>query len=1091
MTIQPVLRFAYGLVLGLLWFACAAMGQTETATVSGLITDSTGAVVAGAEVKLQRADRGTASSATTNNAGIYVFASVHPGPYQITVQKPGFKQVDFLGLIVNVQDHIEQNFRLQVGSISESMTVTADAYNVNTTDATVSTVVDRNFAENLPLNGRSFQSLIQLAPGVVPAAGNLADGGQFNVNGQRASANYWTVDGVSANIGIAPYPLTGNGLGGSLGSFSVGGGTNSLVSVDALQEFRIQTSTYAPEFGRTPGGQISIVTRSGSNRFHGSLFDYFRNDALDAVDWFNGYTNNPPLPKAAERQNDFGGTFEGPLFKNRTFFFFSYEGLRLRLPRVRQTTVPCDSSCTVSGDVRASAVAAMQPFLNAYPLPNGTDHGDGSANFNASYSNPSTLDAYSIRIDHKINDKLFLFGRYNRSPSSSIQRGGSSQPLSVLLSSNIVTETGTVGATFVPSVTITNDLRLNYSRTKAKGAWALDNFGSAVPLASLPFPNPYNAQSAELAVVIGTLLGSDIEVGTTARNVQRQFNIVDNISLQRGSHSIKFGLDYRRLSPIVSPRLYAQGVFFNSVSSASAGNADGGANVGVGLDATFLFRNLGVFVQDTWRIIPRLTVTYGVRWDVDFVPSTLSGPSFPAVTGFNLDNLSGLALASPGTRPYDTTYGNVAPRFGIAYEIQQSQEWQTVLRGGFGVFYDLASSEAGNSVIGSYPFGALKFCPGFPGCPSNLTFPLDPSTAAPPSISPENLMFIGPLGAFDPHLQLPYTLQWTAALEQALGKQQSISASYIGSGGRRLIQSALVFSPNSTFASVQLVTNQATSSYNALQLHFQRHLSHGLQSLVSYTWAHSIDTASAGSVLVSSSNAFVPGNANQNRGPSDFDIRNGLSAAITYDFPTLKSNWFINHLVRSWSLQHVIHIQSASPVNVVEPAFFLLKGYGAQVRPDVVQGIPLYLYGSQYPGGKAFNGTPGAVVGGCPDGSSSIGPFCPPPVGPDGSPARQGNLGRNALRGFGLAQWDLSVHREFAIYESLKLQFRAEMFNVLNHPNFGPPSGCLGPFCGTPFGVASQTLAQSLGANVGTGGFDPLYQLGGPRSIQLALKLSF
>jgi hypothetical protein len=199
-------------------------------------------------------------------------------------------------------------------------------------------------------------------------------------------------------------------------------------------------------------------------------------------------------------------------------------------------------------------------------------------------------------------------------------------------------------------------------------------------------------------------------------------------------------------------------------------------------------------------------------------------------------------------------------------------------------------------------------------------------------------------------------------------------------------------------------------------------------------------------------------------------------------------------MVRSWSLQSIIHVQSASPVNVYDSNFGSLQQvFQTQVRPDVVAGIPLYLYGSQYPGGKAFNGTAGAVAGGCPDGSPSIGPFCPPPVGPDGLPTRQGNLGRNALRGFGLAQWDFSVHRDFAIHESLKLQFRAEMFNVINHPSFGPPSGCLGPGCGTPFGfgVSSSTLAQSLAGNVGNGGFDPLYQLGGPRSIQLALKLSF
>jgi hypothetical protein len=1086
-------RFSLTILLSLMMFfySVRALSQTEAAGISGRVADPQGLAVAGARISAINTGTNVTYSTQTNGAGFYNLPRLIPGTYRVIVEKEGFAQIIKPDVQLHVQDNAGLNFSLQVGSVTQSVTVEGGAPLVDTQSATVSTVVDRQFAENLPMNGRSFQSLIELAPGVVPAVGNYADGGQFNVSGQRASANYWTVDGVSANIGIAPFRFAGNGLAGSLGAFSASGGTNSLVSVDALQEFRIQTSTYAPEFGRTPGGQISIVTRSGTNRFHGSLFDYFRNDALDANDWFNGFAHNPPLPKAAERQNDFGGTFEGPLFKNRTFFFFSYEGLRLRLPRVQNTTVPCDSSCKVSGDVRALAQPAMQPFLNAYPLPNGTDHGDGSADFNASFSNPSTLDAYSIRIDHKINDRLFIFGRYNVSPSGLIQRGAS-WALSELHSSNIRTETETVGATFVPSAAVTDDLRFNFSRTEARGSFELDHFGGAVPPASVPFPSPYNSRNALLGIDIGSLLATQILVGKDVRNVQRQFNIVDSLSLQKGSHSLKFGIDYRRLSPISTPLAYEQLAFFSSVSSASAGNADVGAFVAQALDATFLLRNLGLFAQDTWRIVPRLTMTYGVRWDVDFVPSTLSGPKLAAVTGFDLNDLSALALAPAGTPPFRTGYVNLAPRLGLAYQLFQAADWGTTIRGGFGVFYDLATQELGNNIFSlSYPFGSVKFCspfnPGSPGCSANLTFPFDPSVAAPPPISPDSLSSGGVLGAFDPRLNSPYSLQWNAAVEQALGRQQSVSASYVGSTGRRLIRSAFVISPNPNILEANLVTNGGTSDYNALQLQFQRRLSHGLQALVSYTWAHSIDTASAGSTLVGS-NDLVPGNAN--RGPSDFDIRNGLSAAITYEIPIFKGNRLINQMVRSWSLQSIIHVQSASPVDVFDFDFGQLRIFQAQVRPDVVPGIPLYLHGSQYPGGKAFNGSPGAVAGGCPDGSPSIGPFCPPPVGPDGLPTRQGNLGRNALRGFGLGQWDLSVHRDFAIHESLKLQFRAEMFNVLNHPNFGPPSGCLGP-CGIPFGVATKTLAQTLGANVGNGGFDPLYQLGGPRSIQLALKLTF
>jgi hypothetical protein len=382
-----MLRWSAGLLgkylLPLLFFSLVAhftWAQSETATLSGQVVDPSGLNITGAQVKLVDIDRGASSSVTTNNTGLYTFPSVRPGRYRMEVVAVGFKVVNVTGITVNVQDHLEQNFKPVVGSIAESVTVESAAPLVDTESATVSTVVDRNFAENLPLNGRSFQTLIQLTPGVVLTVSNANDAGQFSVNGQRANANYWMVDGVSANIGASSNGVAGNGMGGALPSFSVQGGTNSLVSVDALQEFRIQTSTFAPEFGRTPGAQISIVTRSGANQFHGTVFDYFRNNALDANDWF---ADQSGLPKPAERQNDFGGTFSGPIVKDRTFFFFSYEGLRLALLEVLLTSVPDLAA-------RQDAVPAMQPYLNAYPLPDGADNpATGVAQFNASFSNTS------------------------------------------------------------------------------------------------------------------------------------------------------------------------------------------------------------------------------------------------------------------------------------------------------------------------------------------------------------------------------------------------------------------------------------------------------------------------------------------------------------------------------------------------------------------------------------------------------------------------------------------------------------------------------------------------------------------------------
>lgn len=1051
----------------LVLYSLSALPQTPTATVDGRVRDASKAVIQGASVTVVNIDTNSKHSTETDANGLFTVVNLLPGNYRIEVSKPGFRTIVKPSIVLHVQDVIALNFEMSVGSTLETVTVTGGATLIDTEDAAVSTVVDRNFAENLPMNGRSFQTLIELTPGVVvvPSSGN--DGGQFSVNGQRAASNYWMVDGVSANIGVPALFTSGNGISGALPSFSAQGGTNSLVSIDAMQEFRIQTSTYAPEFGRTPGGQISIVTRSGTNQFHGSLFDYFRNDILDANDWF---ADRNGLPKPQERQNDFGGTLGGPLLKDRTFFFFSYEGLRLRLPQFVQSNVPDLSA-------RQSASSGVQPFLSAFPLPTPgapDDPSTGISQFNASFSNSSTLDAVSLRIDHRLNDRLNLFARYNYAPSTLNQRG-SFGALSQVVPSRITTQTTTAGVTWLLSPTIGNDFRFNYSKTSAGGHGDSTDFGGAVPLTVLPFPSPFNAQNSSFVYEIFSL-NSSLNFGLLGKNIQRQVNLTDNLSIQKGSHSFRFGLDFRRLSPSFEFPQYVQEVLFFDVPSAAAGSP---FLSGIVADrpGALLFHNFGAFAQDTWRVLPRLTITYGLRWDIDPAPSSGNSVPLAAVTGFDLKDLSTLALAPTGTAPFDTTYGNVAPRLGIAYQISQSQDWQTALRGGFGVFYDLATSEFGNTLHeGFYPFGAIKGV--FGG-----SFPLDPASAAPPPITTD--LSNNDLFAFDPHLKLPYTLQWNVALEQALGAQQVISASYVGAVGRRLMQSTFVSAPNPNIAATQLTTNTATSDYHSLQLKFQRRMSHHLQALASYAWSHSIDTASAGSVFGNESNALVPTiDANANRGPSDFDVRNAFSAGATYDIPSVNTNRFVQTVLGGWSIQNVVQARSAPPVDVFDSDFFRLLGSTANVRPDLVPGIPLYLYGPQYPGGKAFNNTPDQGGSGC------VGPFCPPPTDANGNVLRQGNLGRNRLRGFGAAQWDFALHRDFALHESLRLQFRAELFNVLNHPNFGPPVADIANV--NQFGQSVQMLGRSLDQqNQAGGSFSPLYQIGGPRSIQFALKLQF
>jgi len=1040
-----------------------AFAQSTNGSVRGIVFDPDGRSIAGAEVIVVNDETRVQFTTTTNREGLYAVENIPPGPYRIQVSKFGFKTIVKPDLILNVQSSLVLNFTMPLGASMVTVTVEGGAPMLNTTDASVSTVVDRQFAENLPMNGRSFQTLIDMTPGVVVSATNSLDNGQFSVNGQRAAANYWMVDGVSANVGVgvAAAQAGGNGLGGTLGGFSALGGTNSLVSVDAMQEFRIQTSTFAPEFGRTPGGQISIVTRSGTNDWHGTAFDYLRNDLLDASNWFNGYTNNPPLPKAEERQNDFGGTLAGPIRKDQTFFFLSYEGLRLRLPQTTLSTVPDLAA-------RQNAVAAMQPYLNAYPLPNGPDDvATGIAQSNASYSNPASLDAYSLRVDHKLNNDWSVFGRYNYSPSSVENRGASgAAPLSQVSTSSITTQTGTVAATAALSPRSSNDLRFNYSRTGASAAAALDSFGGAVPLEMLPFPDGFDERNGRFSFAITSLTaGSQYSVGLVSRIVQRQINLVDGFSLQRGSHTLKFGVDYRRLWPELAPAEYRQSVNFRTVATATQGMTRGGGVASVA-NPTFLFRNLGLYAQDTWHALPRLTVTYGLRWDVDWAPSTIDGPNITAVTGYSPSDLSNLAIAPAGTPPFQTTYRNFAPRLGAAYELRSAPEWQTVLRAGAGVFYDLASSEAGNLLASTFPPLGLQ------QALRNVTFPYTAAQTAPPVIPAT--ASLADVFAFNPNLKLPYTIEWNAAIEQSFGKNQVLSVSYLGASGRRLLQTTYFSSPpsNPDVAVGEFVDNAAESSYHALQVEFRRRVSRGLQVLGSYTWSHSIDTASAGSV----GNVSNSGGANSyNRGSSDFDIRNAMAVGLTYQVPAPRASKFAKAILGGWSVDSLILVRSAPPVDISDVNFDLLdSGVSVNIRPDIVPEQPFYLYGSSYPGGKALN--PAA--------------FTDPPIDPStGNPQRQGNLSRNALRGFGATQWDLATHRDFSIHESLKLQLRTEFFNVLNHPNFGQPNNQFGT---GGFGLSTEMLGQYLsGGVVGGGGFSSLYQIGGPRSVQVALKLIF
>ncbi len=1051
----------------LVLFINTAPGQSSNGTVSGIVLDPSGAVIAGADVLVVNDATAVQYPGKTNSEGYYVVPNIPPGTYRIQVSNSGFKTIIKPDIVIHVEDALAINFTLPIGAASEIVTVEGGAPIINTTDASVSTVVDGNYVENMPLNGRSFQDLILLTPGVVtssPQSGfsQAGEQGEFSVNGQRTESNYYSVDGVSANVGAwagAPALYT-PGVTGSLPVSTALGTTQGLVSVDALQEFRVQSSTYSAEYGRNPGGQFSFVTRSGTNQWHGTGFDYLRNDAFDANDWFNDYY---ALPIPAERQNDFGGTLGGPVTipklydgKDKTFFFFSYEGLRLEQPQEASTSyVP-----TVA--LRESAPAPLQSVLNAFPVPNcpssatncTNDLGNGLGEFIGTWSNPSHLDSTSIRFDHAMGTRLKLFFRFSNTSSNVNQRFGG---LYVTPSNSVATpykvRTFTLGSTALMSSHVANSFRLNYTSNETSSSTSITSLGGNTPV-NLNQLQGFTATGSQVGVTLD-FNGYYVPIADSQSSGKaKQWNAVDTVSAVLGRHDFKFGVDYRRVASVGVPPQVADYYYYDE-GSVQTDTADFviGRNNG---SAYPVYVNFSAFAQDEWHVSSRLSLSMGLRWDVNPAPGASSGIVPYTVVGEG--NLSTMTLAPEGTPLWKTTWLNFAPRFGAAYVVRNTLGWETVVRGGGGLFFDTGQQvgSAGYQGVGLSYQTFLTTGVAFPAPPAELILPI-----VNPPVPPYGAVF-----GFYPRLQLPYTLQWNASVEQSLGKSQAFTVSYVGSHAGRLLEANEINAgaSNPDFGYILFFQNGLRSDYNALQLQFRRRLSHGLQVLASYTWSHCQDYASFNIAL------------SYQRGNCDFDVRQNFSAAFSYDLPNVSRNKGIGALLHHWGLDDRFTARTGFPVtlesgeSVVNPA----TGASYDGGLNIVPGQPFYIYGSQCaavygngmscPGGRAIN--PNA--------------FSEPTAG------ALGDSPRNFVRGFGAWQMDLAVRRDFPIHERLKLQFRAEAFNIFNHPNFGAISSTYcppGPGC--VFGQATATLASSLGI------LSPLYQQGGPRSMQLALKLIF
>jgi hypothetical protein len=1041
----------------------------QTAALSGLIRDPRAAVISGAAVEVRQEATGRRFARTTAENGQYSFPALPPGSYAVAVSAPGFrpeeKQVE-----LSVAARVTLDFELELEAVASSVEVTDTAVAVNRENASVGTLFNRTFVQNLPLNGRSFQSLMELTPGVVLAPASITNPGQFAVNGQRTNANYFLVDGVSGNVAASASATFTQQAAGTQPGLTILGGTNGLVSVDALEEFQVETSTYSAEYGRSPGAQVILLTRSGTNQWSGSVYNYFRNEKLDANDWFRNANGQARLPL---RQNNFGGTFGGPLWRNRSFFFASYEGLRMLQPQANVASVVVPSELA-----RSRAQGAVKAVFDAFPLPNapllpGDPADPNLARYQGGVSNPSQFDAFSIRGDHNFSERAQLFVRYNWSPSSTASRVFANQDN--VNAVDLITVTGGLTATL--SAKMVSETRVNFSdSTGAFNFVAREVGGAKLPPDELLFGAnaPRDTSSVSLQLLPSPILLS-LTQGRTFGNDQQQWNVLQTFSSFLSGHNLKFGFDYRLLQPKVRARsLSISHGFTTRLNSNGVTDLLETGRVNTTIQALapvagFRIQNWSIFLQDTWRVHPRLSLNYGLRWEFNPAPT---GDALP----YQLDQTEFLLrakLAPPNTPLYQNTLGNFAPRFGLAWQLNDAADF--VLRAGAGLFYDVGNGPALQGYTG-FPFNSIRSLQG-------TAWPV-PQELLTPAPFNQNPPYSAEFRVMDPFLKLPVTTQWNVSLEKAFAATNIFTVGYIGSLGNRLLRTEILtnragvgapiipilnpdlFGPASR---VWLTRSLGESNYHSLQAQFQRRMTRGVQALASYTWAKAIDNVSDESAggLPGQGIPGLDAALDREFGPASFDVGQVFTAAVTWQIPGAKANALAKALTSGWAVDGIARLRTAFPFHVIAAVTDPLN-FASNRRADYLGGPP-YIDDPNSPAGRRLNRAAFAI----------------PAAG------RQGTLGRNALRGFAAQQFDLGARRDFTLTERLRLQFKGEFFNILNRPNFGLPFNQLGAVVSPFFGQATQMLGRSLGGGGTSGGLSPLYQVGGPRSVQLSLRLYF
>lgn len=1037
------------------------LSAQEVARLVVMVWDQTSASVPQAKIILTDKQRGTLRTGLTNETGSLLLEGMPAGEYQLEVEKTGFNKLVLNTVNLHARDLQSLQLTLQVAAAQATVVnVTAVVEGV-LTDTSTGTVMSGNYAQNLPMASRTVQSLLLLTPGILSVTSGTGDSG-IHANGLRSNTNYFMIDGTSANASPAIVSLNmnmggpgGGGPGRGAGASGSGGSSDNgslFLPMDAVQEVRVQTSTFAPEFGRSPGAQVSILSRSGTNQMHGSLYEYLRNERMNGNDWF---ANSTGFNRQKMRQNNYGASLGGAIKPSNMFYFGSYEMLDYWQPSTAIDSVP-------SLAARSTASAKLLPYLNAFPVPNGPVLTYGAAQFFGVYSSPNQNQSGTLRLDRTFRKSFATFLRYSNTTSDSESRGGGGVSTSAILTgSNFKSQSLIGAATWNGRDDAVNDVRLSVTQSKYLSNTAMDNFGGAVvPADSALFPSGVDSTIGSATMYIVGLGG--YAKGQRSQNTQNQINLVFNQSVSDSVHQAKAGFDYRIQLAHHRFKTYSNTVSFTGltgeVGSLLSGYATNAIVTAGKPDRYPMYQNFSFYLQDTFKASKRNTVTYGIRWDVNPAPSTYNSDK-----PVGLDYSDNIVDAGP---LYKTKWLNLAPRIGWTRLISDRANRELVFRTGAGIFYDVGYGSS-TATFNGPPFANSTILNNT--FDSKVAFPLTAVNLVAPSL-PATRPY-GQVASADSLLKAPLVYQWNATLEHRLGMGHMLSVGYVGNAGRRLLAQETSRSFVETEYNMLMITsNAATSDYHGMQVQYRRSLARRIQAQVGYTWSHSLDSASSDTSM--GGFALMRG---MDRGSSDYDARHVLNVSASVQVPSPRIaplRWVFG----GWSTDYMFNARTGLPFDVRSMTLMTIgadtdsdgeddeyRQMYSQVRPNYLGG-PVWIADMNAPGGKKLN----------------LAAFGEPDEG------YMGNLGRNAIRGFGAAEASVSLRRQVAITEKVYLHIRAEAFNAFNSPNFANPDPYEGANLISPnFGIVTRMLNRSYG------GATSSYQMGGPRSAQVSLRLQF